>query len=64
MPGDRFEQEEVAFHQRVRNGYLEMAREDPERWLLIDGSLSKKEIECIIWERIEQLLTSGGFCSV
>jgi dTMP kinase len=63
-PGDRFEREETAFHQRVRNGYLEMANQSPERWLLIDGSLRKKEIERIIWERIEQLLTLGGFCSV
>ncbi len=63
-PGDRFEREETAFHQRVRNGYLEMANKDPERWLLIDGSLRKKEIECIIWKRIEQLLTLGRFCSV
>jgi dTMP kinase len=63
-PRDRFEQEETAFHQRVRNGYLEMAKEDPKRWLLIDGALSKKETERVIWERIEQLLTLGGFCSV
>lgn len=63
-PRDRFEQEETAFHQRVRNGYLEMAGEDPGRWLLIDGFLSKKEIEYIIWKRIEQLLTLGEFCSV
>ena len=63
-PGDRFEREETAFHQRVRNGYLEMANEDPERWLIIDGSLRKKEIEGFIWERIEQLLTSDRFSSV
>jgi dTMP kinase len=55
---------ETAFHQRVRNGYLEMANKDPERWLVINGSLRKKEIERIIRERIEQLLTSGRFCSV
>ena len=55
--GDRFEREEIAFHQRVRQGYLEMARKDPRRWLVIDGSLPKKEIGRLIWERVEQLLT-------
>lgn len=54
---DRFEREELAFHQRVRQGYLEMANNDPQRWMVIDGSLPKKEIERIIWEQVEQLLT-------
>lgn len=53
---DRFEREEIAFHQRVRQGYLGMAKKDPQRWLVIDGSLRKKEIERLIWERVEQLL--------
>jgi dTMP kinase len=53
---DRFEQEGLAFHQRVRRGYLEMARKDPQRWLVINGSLPKKEIGRLIWERVEQLL--------
>ena len=53
---DRFEREEIAFHQRVRSGYLEMAKEDPERWMVIDGSLPKKNIQGFIWERVQQLL--------
>gem|GEM_PF-5277844 len=53
---DRFEREEIAFHQRVRSGYLEMAKKEPERWLVIDGSLPKKDIQRFIWERIEPLL--------
>jgi len=54
---DRFEREELAFHKRVRQGYLEMAKKDPQRWLLLDGSLPKKEIERQIWEKVEQLLS-------
>ena len=53
---DRFEREELAFHQRVRQGYLEMAKQEPERWLVIDGSLPKKEIARLIWQRVEQVL--------
>ncbi|MEX1296664.1 MAG: dTMP kinase [Candidatus Limnocylindrales bacterium] len=29
---------DLAFHTRVREGYLEMAATDPERWVVIDGS--------------------------
>jgi dTMP kinase len=32
--GDRHD---LAFHQRVRAGYLEMAAADPQRWVVVDG---------------------------
>ena len=54
---DRFEQEDTAFHQRVRDGYLKMAANDPERWLVVDASQSKREIAQIIWQRVSQLLS-------
>ena len=57
---DRFEQEEVAFHQRVREGYHKMAANDPERWLVVDASQSKAKISEIIWQRISQLLSKRG----
>ncbi len=55
---DRFEQEAIAFHQRVREGYLKLARDDPERWLVIDASQPKEKVEQIIWERVRQLFSS------
>ena len=57
---DRFEQEEVAFHQRVREGYLKMAANNPERWLVVNASKNKEEIAQIIWQRVRQLLPSRG----
>jgi len=57
---DRFEQEEIAFHQRVREGYLKLAVREPERWLVIDASKNKEEIAQIIWQRVRQLLPSRG----
>jgi len=53
---DRFEQEDIAFHQKVRDGYLKLAADDPERWLVVDAGQSKAEIREIIWQRVSQLL--------
>jgi dTMP kinase len=53
---DRFEQEAVAFHNRVREGYLKLAKEEPKRWLVVDASQSKAKIAEIIWQRVSQLL--------
>ncbi len=55
---DRFEREDIAFHQRVRGGYLKLAANDSKRWLVIDASQTKAKIEQIIWQRISQLLAS------
>ena len=54
---DRFEREALAFHRRVRNGYLKLAANDPEHWLVVDASQSKRKIEQIIWQRVNQLLS-------
>lgn len=41
---DRLELEDVEFHKRVRNGYLEIATKEPERIKLIDASKSIKQV--------------------
>ena len=53
---DRFEREDLTFHQRVREGYLKMADADPGRWLVIDGALPKREIRSRIWDRVDIML--------
>jgi len=57
---DRFEQEGIAFHQKVREGYLKLAADDPQRWLIVDASQSKRKIAQIIWQRVSQLLPRQG----
>ncbi|MCZ6788391.1 MAG: dTMP kinase [Chloroflexi bacterium] len=52
----RFEEESVEFHQRVREGYLELAREEPERWLVVDATLPRERVAELIWQRVEPLL--------
>ncbi len=41
---DRLEQESMAFHKKVRNGFLELANKEPERFVVLDGNKSIKEI--------------------
>ena len=53
---DRFEAEDLAFHQRVRQGYLEMASAEPDRWLVVDATGKPEIIEAQIWERAWELL--------
>lgn len=40
----RFEEEDIVFHRKVREGYLALAQEHPERFHIIDGSGSLAEV--------------------
>ncbi len=53
---DRFEQEDIAFHQRVREGYLKLAAAEPQRWLVVDASQSKEKIAEVIWQKVKGVL--------
>ena len=49
---DRLESEPLAFHERVRQEFLNLAYQDPERFLLVDASLSIEQIHQVIIERV------------
>lgn len=49
---DRIESEAREFHQRVRSGYLELARMFPERFRIVEGNDSPDNISEKIWEVI------------
>lgn len=53
---DRFEQNQVAFLERVRQSYLEQAHKEPERFVVVDASLSldsvREQIEAGLEERL------------
>ena len=53
---DVLENQRQEFHQRVRQGYLEMAANNPETWLTIDGTLPVDTIAEQIWARLQPLL--------
>jgi len=41
---DRFEKEAVDFHQRVREGYLTLARKEPRRIIVLDGMKNEQSL--------------------
>jgi dTMP kinase len=50
----------LEIHKRVRQGYLELAKAEPERWVVIDGCASPEEVEAsihsVVKERLGELL--------
>jgi dTMP kinase len=52
---DRLEAEPLAFHERVRNEFLQIASMDPERYLIVDGLQAIDEIHEQIISRVGEL---------
>lgn len=56
---DRMESEAIGFFKAVRQGYLELAENNPERFIVLDGSKSIEQLRQQIWvvvqERLKQL---------
>jgi len=42
---DRFEKENMDFHRRIREGYLNILKNDPDRFRLIDANLDVETIQ-------------------
>ena len=51
---DRMEQEPVEFYERVCAGYRELAKREPDRVVLMDGSQSASEIEHQVWDTLSR----------
>ena len=54
--GFRLEDESLDFHNRVYEGYRELARAEPERWHVVDASRPVEEISESIWEAVSRRL--------
>ena len=52
---NRMEAKEVAFHKRVRQGYLALAAQNPDRWLVLDADQSVETIQEQILERVRSV---------
>jgi dTMP kinase len=53
---NRLDRQEAAFHRRVREGYLQMAADEPNRWLVIDATQPLEAIQALIRARVEEKL--------
>ncbi len=54
--GNRFEAESLAFHQRVRDGFLQLAKREPDRFVVLDATLPPDELEAGIRKAIAEQL--------
>ena len=56
---DRMEAEGLAFQQRVADGFLAMAAERRDPWLVVNATLSVDEV-AVLWNAVETLAGPGG----
>ena len=45
---NRLDAEALEFHHQVRAGYLELVKQEPERWVVIDAARSVEEVQAEI----------------
>ena len=51
---DRFESKDLAFHEKLRAAFLEIAQQEPERCIVIDATGTEEEISEKIWEAVAE----------
>lgn len=55
-PGDRIEAESRAFHQTVREGFLELARAEPRRFRIVDAAADRDTVRARILAEVDRAL--------
>ena len=53
---DRFEREGADFFARIAEGFRELRAADPERWIIIDGTVPKDDVEAAIRTQVNDRL--------
>jgi dTMP kinase len=53
---NRLDQKDLAYHVRVREGFLKMANEEPQRWVVIDGDQPVERVQQEIRKKLEEKL--------
>jgi dTMP kinase len=59
---DRFESEDISFHQKLRDAYRQIAQDEPERCVLIDATEEPARVAADIWSALRDrfFATSAG----
>jgi dTMP kinase len=52
---NRFESEDLAFHERIRQAYLDLARAEPIRWRVVDASSRLEEVADEVWRYYQEV---------
>jgi len=60
---DRLECEDIAFHERVRAGFLRIAAENPERVHVVDASGSVEDVAARVADELSDLLPDADIAS-
>ena len=55
-PPNRLDREPAEFHRRVREGFIALARAEPGRFVVLDGTLDPDRLEAMIWSALEPLM--------
>lgn len=53
---DRLEKADLAFHKRVRAGFLELAQAEPQRFAVLDAAQGADAVEAELWAAVESKL--------
>jgi dTMP kinase len=53
---DRFEQLDIVFHERMRQGYLSIAGNEPQRCVVVDATGSTQEIAAQLMQEVGKRL--------
>lgn len=57
-PLDRLDAKAIEFHERVRQGYLLMAKEEPARWIIIQAQQEVDAVQQQVRQHVDQLLAA------
>lgn len=53
---DRLESKDLTYHQRVQQGYLDLARANPDRCVVVDAQASEEAVASVIWSVVRERL--------
>ena len=56
----RLDEQSIAFHRRVREGYRRIASGEPQRFKIVDGREAPEIVAERVWQQVQMLLTTAA----
>jgi dTMP kinase len=57
---DRFEAEDISFHQKLRDAYRRIAEDEPQRCMLIDANADADAVAAAVWAALRERLPNDA----